>query len=62
VRFPFTFMGLIALGFGAWAVAYLTAHQALDAASRWLVLSTAVVCFAFALYVLVRRVRRGPEH
>ena len=62
VRFPFTFMGLIALAFGAWAVAYLSAHQALDTTSRWLVVITAAGCFVFALYVLVRRIRRGPEH
>jgi hypothetical protein len=62
VRFPFTFMGLIALAMGVWMVAYLAAHQSLDAGSRGLALGTAVVCFAFAVYVLVRRVRRGPQH
>ena len=62
MRFPFTFMGLIALAMGVWAVAYLITHQALDAGSRQLALGTAVVCFGFALYVLVRRVRRGPQH
>jgi hypothetical protein len=62
VRFPFTFMGLIALAMGVWMVAYLSFHQTLDASSRGLALGTAVVCFGFALYVLVRRVRRGPQH
>lgn len=55
-------MGLIALGIGVWVLAYLAAHESLDAASRGLALGTAVVCFAFAAYVLVRRVRRGPQH
>jgi len=55
-------MGVIALALGVWVVAYVSSHQALDAASRSLALGTAVVCFAFALYVLVRRVRRGPQH
>jgi hypothetical protein len=62
VRFPFTFMGLIALAMGAWVVAYVAAHEALDAGSREVALGTAAVCFAFALYVLLRRVRRGPQH
>jgi hypothetical protein len=62
VRFPFTFMGVMALALGVWVVVYVAGHQALDAGSRQLALGTAVVCFAFALYVLVRRVRRGPQH
>jgi hypothetical protein len=62
VRFPFTFMGVLALAMGVWVVAYVITHQALDAASRSLALGTAVVCFAFGLYVLVRRARRGPQH
>jgi hypothetical protein len=62
LRFPFTFMGVIALAMGVWVVAYVTSHQGLDAPSRSVALGTAVVCFGFALYVLVRRVRRGPQH
>ncbi|HKW60178.1 MAG TPA: hypothetical protein VJR46_10550 [Candidatus Dormibacteraeota bacterium] len=62
MRFPFTFMGVIALAMGVWVIVYLAAHQALDQVSRQLALGTAVVCFAFALYVLIRRVRRGPQH
>jgi len=61
VRFPFTFMGLLALALGAWAVLYLVVHQTLDATSRGLVAGTAAVCFGFGVYVLVRRVRRGPQ-
>jgi len=62
LRFPFTFMGVIALAIGIWVVAYLGAHGELDPGSQGLALATAVGCFAFAAYVLVRRVRRGPQH
>jgi hypothetical protein len=55
-------MGVMALALGVWVIVYVAAHQALDAVSRELALGTAVVCFLFALYVLIRRVRRGPEH
>jgi hypothetical protein len=62
VRFPFTFMGLMALGIGLWVAFYLVEHPSLDAFSRGIALVTAVVSFGFGLYVLVRRVRRGPQH
>ena len=55
-------MGILAFAMGAWVAIYVTAHPALDAASRGLAGATALVCFAFAAYVLVRRVRRGPQH
>jgi len=55
-------MGLMALAIGLWVVLYLAAHRSLDVLSQQLAGATAVVCFAFALYVLIRRVRRGPEH
>jgi type VI protein secretion system component VasK len=62
VRFPFTFMGFLALAIGVWVIVYLAAHRALDQGSQELAVGTAVVCFGFALYVLIRRVRRGPQH
>jgi uncharacterized membrane protein (DUF441 family) len=62
VRFPFTFMGVIALAIGVWVVAYLAGHRGLDAASQDMAAATALVCFGFAGYVLIRRVRRGPQH
>lgn len=62
MRFPFTFMGVMALAFGLWVVVYVAAHPALDRTSQELADGTAVVCFGFAAYVLIRRLRRGPEH
>jgi len=62
VRFPFTFMGVLALGLGLWVVVYVTSHRTLDAGAQGLAVGTAVVCFGFAAYVLIRRVRRGPQH
>ena len=61
VRFPFTFMGLLALAIGLWVVVYLAGHRAMDAVSQELAGGTALVCFAFAAYVLIRRVMRGPQ-
>jgi hypothetical protein len=62
VRFPFTFMGLIALAIGVWIVAYLAVRPALDPVSRDLAAGTAVACFAFGVYVVIRRVRHGPQN
>lgn len=62
VRFPFTFMGAMALGIGLWVLVYLAGHRALDQGSQEIAGATALVCFGFAVYVLVRRVRRGPQH
>ncbi len=62
LRFPFTFMGVMAFGIGAWVVVYLAAHRSLDAGSQALAAGTAIVCFGFAVYVIVRRVVRGPQH
>ncbi|TMG66668.1 MAG: hypothetical protein E6H86_05910 [Chloroflexi bacterium] len=62
MRFPFTFMGFMALAIGIWVVAYLAAHRTLDPISQGLAAGSAAVCFGFAAYVLVRRVRRGPQH
>lgn len=55
-------MGFMALAIGLWVVVYLAAHRSLDAASQELAAGTAVVCFGFGLYVLIRRVRSGPQH
>ena len=62
VRFPFTFMGVLALAIGLWVVAYLAGHRSLDPVAQELAVGTAIVCFGFAAYVIIRRVMRGPQH
>jgi hypothetical protein len=62
LRFPFTFMGLMALGLGLWVLVYLAGHRGLDPASQGIGLVTVAICLGFGLYVLVRRIRRGPQH
>ena len=62
VRFPFTFLGVVALVFGVWVLTYVLAHPGLDTASRDLALATVVGSWGFGLYVVVRRLRRGPQH
>ncbi|HEY1420158.1 MAG TPA: hypothetical protein VGG90_05560 [Candidatus Dormibacteraeota bacterium] len=61
MRFPFTFMGLVALGIGLWVFAYLAGHRALDAGSQEIAGATGLVCIGFGAYVLIRRMRRGPQ-
>jgi len=61
VRFPFTFMGFIALAIAVWVAVYLLGHRGLDAGSQQLAAGTAIVCLLFAVYVFVRRARRGPQ-
>jgi hypothetical protein len=62
VRFPFTFLGIVALVFGLWIVAYLVTHPDLDGSSRNLAIATVIGSWGFGLYVVVRRLRRGPQH
>jgi hypothetical protein len=62
VRFPFTFMGLMALGIGIWVVAYLAGHRGLDSGSQAVAAATVLISWGFGAYVLVRRLRRGPQH
>lgn len=62
VRFPFTFIGVLALAIGAWVVIYLVTHRGLDAFSLALALGTAALCFGFGFYVLIRRMVRGSQH
>jgi hypothetical protein len=62
LRFPFTFMGVMALGLGLWVLVYLSGHPLLDPASRGIAIATVLVTWAFAAYVLIRRIRRGPQH
>ena len=62
LRFPFTFMGLMALGIGIWVLAYLAGHRSLDSGSQAIAAATVLISWAFGIYVLVRRFRRGPQH
>ncbi len=62
LRFPFTFMGLMALGLGLWVLAYLAVHRGLDAPSQWIGVVTVAISWGFGIYVLARRIRRGPQH
>ncbi len=62
MRFPFTFMGVMALGIAAWVAFYLAGHPGLDPFSEGIAVLTAVISFGFGAYVLIRRVRRGPQH
>ena len=62
MRFPFTFIGVLALAIGVWVVLYLVAHRGLDPVSEALAGGTALLCFGFGGYVLIRRVMRGPQH
>jgi hypothetical protein len=55
-------MGLMALGLGLWVLVYLAGHQQLEPASRGIALVTVVLSWSFAAYVLIRRVRSGPQH
>lgn len=62
MRFPFTFMGVMALGIGLWVLVYLAGHRGLDPGSQWIAAATVGISWAFAGYVLIRRIRRGPQH
>jgi hypothetical protein len=52
----------MALGLGLWVLVYLAGHQGLDPASQGIAVATVVISWGFGVYVLVRRVRRGPQH
>jgi hypothetical protein len=55
-------MGLMALGLGLWVLVYLAGHPLLDPASQGIAAATVVLAWGFAAYVLIRRIRRGPQH
>ena len=62
LRFPFTFMGVMALGIGIWVLAYLVGHRGLDPGSQAIAAVTILISWSFGAYVLIRRLRRGPQH
>jgi hypothetical protein len=55
-------MGVMALGIGVWVVVYLAGHRGLDPAAQAIAGATVLISWSFGLYVLVRRVRQGPQH
>jgi len=55
-------MGLMALGLGLWVLVYVSGHPLIDPASRGVAIATVVIAWGFAAYVLIRRIRRGPQH
>jgi hypothetical protein len=62
LRFPFTFLGVMALGTGLWVVVYLAGHPGLDPIARGIAAATVLICLVFGAYVVARRIRRGPQH
>ena len=59
MRFPFTFMGLLSIGLGAWIVGYGALHPTDDPVSTALELVPALGLIAFGGWLLYRRVTRG---
>jgi hypothetical protein len=55
-------MGLMALGIGVWVAAYLAGHRGLDPGSQAIAGATVLISWSLGAYVLIRRVRRGPQH
>jgi len=55
-------MGVMALGIGLWVAFYLGGHPGLDPFSKGVAGVTALASLAFGAYVLIRRIRRGPQH
>jgi len=62
VRFPFTFLGLMAIAIGLLVPVYLAGHPLHDQLSATLSYATAVGAVGFGAYVVVRRLRRGPDN
>ena len=62
MRFPFTFLGLIGIAIGVWVALYLAFHPGMDPVSVWISYGTALGAFGFGAYVLLRRLRRGPDN
>jgi hypothetical protein len=54
-------MGFMGLGIGLWVVAYLRSHGNLDPVSQGIAVTTLLLAWGFGGYVLIRRIRRGPQ-
>ena len=61
MRFPFTFMGLLSLAFGAWIFLYLAQHRPEGAVSGGIEVAMAFTMVAFGSFVVWRRLTRGRE-
>jgi hypothetical protein len=54
-------MGLMALGIGVWVLTYLAGHRGLDPVSQAIAAATVLISWSLGAYVVVRRLRRGPQ-
>lgn len=52
----------MAIGVAIWIAVYLAGHRDLDQGSVWIAYATALGAFGFGAYVIVRRLRRGPDN
>jgi hypothetical protein len=52
----------MALGIGVWVLVYLTGHRSLDPVSQTIAVATILISWGLGTYVLIRRLRRGPQH
>ncbi len=59
MRFPFTFMGLLSIGLGAWIAGYGVLHPTHDPVTAGLELAPSLGLVAFGGWLLYRRVTRG---
>lgn len=59
MRFPFTFMGLLSIGLGAWITGYAALHPTSDPVTTSLEVAPALGLVGFGGWLLYRRATRG---
>jgi putative Mn2+ efflux pump MntP len=59
VRFPFTFIGVLALGMGVWVGFYTIQHPVRDGVTLAMEIFSGVLLIGFGSYVIYRRLARG---
>lgn len=59
MRFPFTFMGLLSIGLGAWIAGYALLHPTSDPITTGLEVAPALGLIAFGGWLLYRRMTHG---